>query len=228
VREDLNKKVPRFMGVIDPVKVVITNYPDDLTEEFEAVNNPEDENSGKRKVPFTKVIYIEKDDFAEFPPPKFHRLAPGNEVRLRSAYYVTCTEVVKDISGRIVEIHCTYDPATKGGWSSDGRKVKGTIHWVSATNSLKIEARLYENLFTKEDPYECEEGKTFLDNINPDSLKVVEAIAEINLKNLPSGTQFQFERVGYFCIDPDSTDEKIVVNRIVTLKDKWARIQKSQ
>ncbi|HQB10137.1 MAG TPA: glutamine--tRNA ligase/YqeY domain fusion protein [bacterium] len=228
VREDLNKKVPRFMGVIDPVKVVITNYPDDLTEEFEAVNNPEDENSGKRLVPFSKVIYIEREDFEEFPPPKFHRLAPGNEVRLRSAYYVTCTEVVKDISGRIVEIHCTYDPATKGGWSSDGRKVKGTIHWVSATNSLKIEARLYENLFTKEDPYECEEGKTFLDNINPDSLKVVEAIAEINLKNLPSGTQFQFERVGYFCIDPDSTDEKIVVNRIVTLKDKWARIQKSQ
>lgn len=228
VREDLNKKASRFMGVIDPLKVVITNYPDDLTEEFEAVNNPEDENSEKRKVPFTKVIYIEREDFEEFPPPKFHRLAPGNEVRLRSAYYVTCTDVVKDISGNIVEIHCTYDPSTKGGWSSDGRKVKGTIHWVSATNSLKIEARLYENLFTKEDPYDCEEGKTFLDNINPESLKVVEAIAEINLKNLPSGTRFQFERVGYFCIDPDTNNEKIVVNRIVTLKDKWARMQKSQ
>ncbi|HSW61323.1 MAG TPA: glutamine--tRNA ligase/YqeY domain fusion protein [bacterium] len=226
VREDLNKKVSRFMGVIDPLKVVITNYPDDVTEEFEAVNNPEDENSGKRLVPFTKVIYIEREDFEEVPPPKFHRLTPGMEVRLRSAYYVTCTDVVKDITGSIVEIHCTYDPATKGGWSSDGRKVKGTIHWVSATNSLKIEARLYENLFVNEDPYACEEGKTFLDNINPDSLKVVDAIAEINIKNLEKGTQFQFERVGYFCIDSDTTDEKIVVNRIVTLKDKWARMQK--
>ena len=227
VREDLNKKAPRFMGVIDPLKVVITNYPDDLTEEFEAVNNPEDENSGKRLVPFTKVLYIEREDFEEVPPPKFYRLAPGNEVRLRAAYYVTCTDVVKDENGNITEVLCTYDPSTKGGWSSDGRKVKGTIHWVSAQNSLKIEARLYETLFTKEDPYECEEGKTFLDNINPESLKVVEAIAEINLKDFKSGTQFQFERVGYFCIDPDTNNEKIVVNRIVTLKDKWARMQKS-
>lgn len=227
VREDLNKKASRFMGVIDPLKVVITNYPDDLTEEFEAVNNPEDENSGKRLVPFTKVLYIEREDFEEVPPPKFHRLAPGNEVRLRAAYYVTCTDVVKDENGNITEVLCTYDPSTKGGWSSDGRKVKGTIHWVSAQNSLKIEARLYETLFTKEDPYECEEGKTFLDNINPESLKVVEAIAEINLKDLKPGTQFQFERVGYFCIDPDTNNEKIVVNRIVTLKDKWARMQKS-
>jgi glutaminyl-tRNA synthetase len=227
VREDLNKKALRFMGVIDPLKVVITNYPDDLTEEFEAVNNPEDENSGKRLVPFTKELFIEREDFEEVPPPKFHRLAPGNEVRLRAAYYVTCTDVVKDENGNVTEILCTYDPSTKGGWSSDGRKVKGTIHWVSARNSLKIEARLYDNLFTKEDPYDCEEGKTFLDNINPDSLKVVEAYAEINLKTLPSGTQFQFERVGYFCIDTDTNNEKIVVNRIVTLKDKWARMQKS-
>jgi len=227
VREDLNRKVLRFMGVIDPLKVVITNYPDDLTEEFEAVNNPEDESAGKRLVPFTKTLYIEKEDFEEVPPPKFHRLTPGKEVRLRAAYYVTCTGVVKDESGEIVEVHCTYDPSTKGGWSSDGRKVKGTIHWVSAENSLRIETRLYDTLFTKEDPYDCEEGKTFLDNINPESLKVVEAFAEINLKNLDPGTQFQFERVGYFSIDPDSNNEKIVVNRIVTLKDKWARIQKS-
>lgn len=229
VREDLNKKAPRFMGVIDPVKVVITNYPDDFTEEFEAVNNPEDETSGTRLVPFTKTLYIERDDFAEVPPPKFHRLTPGNEVRLRSAYYITCTGVNKDEKGNITEILCTYDPATKGGWSDDGRKVKGTIHWVSATNSLKIETRLYENLFLSEDPMNCEEGKTFLDNINPDSLKIVEnSYAEINLKELPIGSKFQFERVGYFCIDSDTFGQKIVVNRIVTLKDKWARMQKSQ
>ncbi|MGI6395595.1 MAG: glutamine--tRNA ligase/YqeY domain fusion protein [bacterium] len=227
IREDLNKKAPRFMGVIDPLKVVITNYPDDLVEEFEAMNNPEDESLGKRKVPFTKTLYIEKEDFAEVPPPKFRRLSIGKEVRLRAAYYVTCTGVVKDEKGEIVEVHCTYDPATKGGWSSDGRKVKGTIHWVSATKSLKIETRLYETLFTKEDPYECKEGGSFLDNINPDSLKVVEAYAETNLSTLKTGDKFQFERVGYFCVDPDTTNEKIVINRIVTLKDKWARIQKS-
>ncbi|HNW81673.1 MAG TPA: glutamine--tRNA ligase/YqeY domain fusion protein [bacterium] len=229
VREDLNKKASRFMGVIDPLKVVITNYPDDLVEEFEAVNNPEDESSGTRKVPFSNVLYIEKDDFLENPMAKFHRLAPGKEVRLRAAYYITCTNVIKDNEGKITEVHCTYDPQTKGGWSADGRKVKGTIHWVSAKHAVPIEVRLYEHLFNAEDPMVCEEGKTFLDHMNPDSLKVVEnACAEINIKNLKTGDRFQFERIGYFCIDPDTKKEKIVINRIVTLKDKWAKIQKSE
>lgn len=229
LREDLNKKAPRYMGVIDPLKIVITNYPESQVEEFEAVNNPEDEKSGTRKVPFSKTLYIERDDFMENPPSKFHRLAPGKEVRLRAAYYITCTEVVKDVAGNITEILCTYDPQTKGGWSSDGRKVKGTIHWVSAENSVDVEVRLYEHLFNAEDPMICEEGKTFLDNMNPDSLKTVtNAKAEINIRDLRSGDRFQFERLGYFCIDPDTDSNKIVINRIVTLKDKWAKIQKSE
>ena len=223
VREDLNKKAERFMGVFEPLKVVITNYPDDLTEEFEAVNNPEDENSAKRLVSFSKELYIERKDFMEEPPAKFHRLAPGKEVRLRSAYYITCTEVIKNEDGSIKELHCTYDPATKGGWSSDGRKVKGTIHWVNARNCLKIEARIYENLFEMEDPFEVEEGHDFIENMNKNSLQIVDAYAETNLKNLEIGKQFQFERVGYFCIDKDSTPEKIVVNRIVTLKDRFEK-----
>ncbi|MBR6421716.1 glutamine--tRNA ligase/YqeY domain fusion protein [bacterium] len=223
VREDLNKKAERFMGVFEPLKVVITNYPDDQTEEFEAVNNPEDENSAKRLVSFSKELYIERKDFMEEPPAKFHRLAPGKEVRLRSAYYITCTEVIKNEDGSIKELHCTYDPATKGGWSSDGRKVKGTIHWVNARNCLKIEARIYENLFEMEDPFEVEEGHDFIENMNRNSLQIVDAYAETNLKNLEIGKQFQFERVGYFCIDKDSTPEKIVVNRIVTLKDSFEK-----
>ena len=223
VREDLNKKAERFMGVFEPLKVVITNYPDDLTEEFEAVNNPEDENSAKRLVSFSKELYIERKDFMEEPPAKFHRLAPGKEVRLRSAYYITCTGVIKNEDGSIKELHCTYDPATKGGWSSDGRKVKGTIHWVNARNCLKIEARIYENLFEMEDPFEVEEGHDFIENMNKNSLQIVDAYAETNLKNLETGKQFQFERVGYFCIDKDSTPEKIVVNRIVTLKDSFEK-----
>lgn len=226
VREDLNKKAERFMGVFDPLKVVITNYPDDLTEEFEAVNNPEDENSAKRLVSFSKELYIERKDFMEEPPAKFHRLAPGKEVRLRSAYYITCNEVVKNEDGSIKELHCTYDPATKGGWSSDGRKVKGTIHWVDANNCLKIEARIYENLFEMEDPFEVEEGHDFIENMNKNSLQIVDAYAETNLKNLEVGKQFQFERVGYFCIDKDTTPEKIVVNRIVTLKDSFEKTLK--
>ena len=221
VREDLNKKAERFMGVLDPLKVVITNYPEGQTEQFEAVNNPEDENSATRLVPFSRELYIERKDFMEEPPAKFHRLAPGKEVRLRSAYYITCTEVVKNEDGSIKELHCTYDPATKGGWSSDGRKVKGTIHWVDANNCLKIEARIYENLFEMEDPFEVEEGHDFIENMNKNSLQIVDAYAEINLKNLEIGKQFQFERVGYFCIDKDTTPEKIVVNRIVTLKDSY-------
>ncbi len=223
VREDLNKKAERFMGVFEPLKVVITNYPDDLTEEFEAVNNPEDENSAKRLVSFSKELYIERKDFMEEPPAKFHRLAPGKEVRLRSAYYITCNEVIKNEDGSIKELHCTYDPATKGGWSSDGRKVKGTIHWVNARNCLKIEARIYENLFEMEDPFEVEEGHDFIENMNKNSLQIVDAYAETNLKNLEIGKQFQFERVGYFCIDKDSTPKKIVVNRIVTLKDSFEK-----
>ena len=223
VREDLNKKAERFMGVLDPLKVVITNYPEDLTEEFEAVNNPEDENSAKRLVSFSKELYIERKDFMEEPPAKFHRLAPGKEVRLRSAYYITCTEVIKNEDGSIKELHCTYDPATKGGWSGDGRKVKGTIHWVNARNCLKIEARIYENLFEMEDPFEVEEGHDFIENMNKNSLQIVDAFAEINLKNLETGKQFQFERVGYFCIDKDSTPDHIVVNRIVTLKDSFEK-----
>lgn len=226
VREDLNKKAERFMGVFEPLKVVITNYPDDLTEQFEAVNNPEDENSAKRLVSFSKELYIERKDFMEEPPAKFHRLAPGKEVRLRSAYYITCTEVVKNEDGSIKELHCTYDPATKGGWSGDGRKVKGTIHWVNARNCLKIEARIYENLFEMEDPFEVEEGHDFIENMNKNSLQIVDAYAETNLKNLEIGKQFQFERVGYFCIDKDSTPDHIVVNRIVTLKDSFEKTLK--
>ena len=226
VREDLNKKAERFMGVLDPLKVVITNYPEGQTEQFEAVNNPEDENSAKRLVSFSRELYIERKDFMEEPPAKFHRLAPGKEVRLRSAYYITCTEVVKNEDGSIKELHCTYDPATKGGWSSDGRKVKGTIHWVDANNCLKIEARIYENLFEMEDPFEVEEGHDFIENMNKNSLQIVDAFAETNLKDLETGKQFQFERVGYFCIDKDSTPEKIVVNRIVTLKDSFEKTLK--
>ena len=226
VREDLNKKAGRFMGVLDPLKVVITNYPEGQTEQFEAVNNPEDENSATRLVPFSRELYIERKDFMEEPPAKFHRLAPGKEVRLRSAYYITCTEVIKNEDGSIKELHCTYDPATKGGWSSDGRKVKGTIHWVDANNCLKIEARIYENLFEMEDPFEVEEGHDFIENMNKNSLQIVDAYAEINLKNLEVGKQFQFERVGYFCIDKDTTPEKIVVNRIVTLKDSFEKTLK--
>ena len=226
VREDLNKKAERFMGVLDPLKVVITNYPEGQNEQFEAVNNPEDENSATRLVPFSRELYIERKDFMEEPPAKFHRLAPGKEVRLRSAYYITCTEVIKNEDGSIKELHCTYDPATKGGWSSDGRKVKGTIHWVDANNCLKIEARIYENLFEMEDPFEVEEGHDFIENMNKNSLQIVDAYAEINLKNLEIGKQFQFERVGYFCIDKDTTPEKIVVNRIVTLKDSFEKTLK--
>ena len=226
VREDLNKKAERFMGVLDPLKVVITNYPEGQTEQFEAVNNPEDENSAKRLVSFSRELYIERKDFMEEPPAKFHRLAPGKEVRLRSAYYITCTEVIKNEDGSIKELHCTYDPATKGGWSSDGRKVKGTIHWVDANNCLKIEARIYENLFEMEDPFEVEEGHDFIENMNKNSLQIVDAFAETNLRDLEIGKQFQFERVGYFCIDKDSIPEKIVVNRIVTLKDSFEKTLK--
>ena len=224
VRDDLNKKSLRRMAVIRPLKVVIDNYPDDLVEEMDAVNNPEDENAGTRKVPFSKVIYIEQDDFRETPPPKYYRLFPGNEVRLRYAYYIKCTHVVKDDKGEVIEVHATYDPESKGGSSPDGRKVKSTIHWVSANHAKEAEIRMYDRLFTKEDPEEGEEG--FLNCLNPNSLEVLSGFVEPSLATVEVGSRFQFERLGYFCVDKDSTKEKLVFNLTVNLKDAWAKVEK--
>jgi glutaminyl-tRNA synthetase len=224
VRDDLNKRSLRRMAVIRPLKIVIDNYPDDLVEEMDAVNNPEDENAGTRKVPFSKVIYIEQDDFRETPPPKYFRLFPGNEVRLRYAYYIKCTHVVKDDKGEVVEVHATYDPESRGGSSPDGRKVKSTIHWVSAKHAKEAEIRMYDRLFTKEDPEEGEEG--FLNCINPNSLEVLNGFVEPSLASAEVGSRFQFERLGYFCVDKDSTKEKFVFNLTVNLKDTWAKIEK--
>ncbi len=226
VREDLNKVAQRIMGVLDPIKVIIDNYPEGQTEELEAVNNPEDEGMGKRRVPFSKVLYIERDDFMEEPPKKFFRLAPGREVRLRYAYYITCKEdgVVKDKNGNITELHCTYDPETKGGQSADGRKVKATLHWVSEEHAVKAEVRLYDRLFLKEDPYDVEEGKDCMSNLNPDSLTCVTGYIEPFVKTVKKDTKFQFERLGYFCIDKSSSGDKLVINRTVTLRDSWAKI----
>ena len=226
IREDLNKKALRVLGVINPLKVVITNYPDGKTELLDAVNNPENPDDGIRQIPFGKEIYIEQEDFMENPPKKYFRLSPGTEVRLRYAYFITCQEVIKDADGNIIELHCTYDPATRGGDSPDGRKVKGTIHWVSAKDAVKAEVRLYDRLFNKENPDEAEEGKDFLSNLNPDSLTVKEALVEPSLKNAKPLDSFQFERIGYFCCDKDSTPEHLVFNRTVTLKDTWAKINK--
>lgn len=223
VREDLNKTAQRVMVVLNPIKVVIDNYPEDTTEELDAVNNPEDESMGKRKVPFSKEIYIEKDDFMENPPKKYFRLSPGNEVRLRYAYFVKCTDVIKDINGEVVEVHCTYDPASRGGNSPDGRKVQGTIHWVSANDFIETEIRLYDRLFVKENPEETEEGLDFKDNLNPESLKIIYAKAEPFLKNSKPLDKFQFERLGYFCVDKDSNKEKLVINRTAALRDSWAK-----
>jgi glutaminyl-tRNA synthetase len=224
VREDLNKTSARVMGVIDPIKVVIDNYPEGLTEEMEAINNPEDESMGKRKVPFSKVFYIERGDFREEAPKKFFRMVPGREVRLRYAYIVKCESCVKDELGKITEIHCTYDPETKGGSASDGRKIKGTIHWVSAEHALKAEVRIYDRLFTSEDP---EGGGHFLDDLNPESLEVrPECYVEPYLKDAIPGDRMQFERIGYFCVDTNSTDDKPVFNRTVALRDSWAKKNK--
>ena len=226
IREDLNKHAPRFMGVLNPLKVVITNYPDGQVEELDAVNNPENPEAGTRQVPFSKELYIEQEDFMEDAPKKFFRLAPGREVRLRYAFFITCNDVVKDSDGNIVELHCTYDPETKGGDAPDGRKVKATLHWVSAAQAIDAEVRLYDRLFTEEDPGVC---KDFRDCLNPDSLKVMQAKLEPNLKDVEPGFKCQFERQGYFCADiKDSTPGKPVFNRTVTLKDAWARIQKKQ
>ncbi|MCI0490250.1 MAG: glutamine--tRNA ligase/YqeY domain fusion protein [Blastocatellia bacterium] len=226
LREDLNKCAPRVMAVLRPLRVVIDNYPDDTVEEVEAVNNPEDERCGTRRVPFSKVLYIEQDDFREDPPRKYYRLAPGREVRLRYGYFITCKDFVKDADGRVVELHCTYDPATRGGNAPDGRKVKSTIHWVSAAHAVDCEVLLYDNLFTKENPNEVEEGQDFTANLNPNSLEILRGCkVEPGLQTAAVGALYQFERMGYFCVDRDSTPEKLVFNRTIGLRDTWARIE---
>ncbi len=224
LREDLNRRAPRRMAVLNPLKVVITNYPDGQVEQLEAVNNPEDESAGKRLVPFSKELYIEQEDFMENPPKKFFRLAPGQEVRLRYAYFMRCNEVIKDSAGNITELRCTIDPASKGGNSPDGRKVQGTIHWVSAQHAIKTEVRLFDRLFTKANPDDVAEGEDWKSSINPESLKVIEAYLEPALAEAKSLDKFQFERMGYFSVDYDSKPGKLVFNRTTTLKDTWAKI----
>ena len=227
VREDLNKRAPRAMAVLRPLKVVIDNYPENQVEEMDAVNNPEDATAGTRKVPFSRVLYIECDDFREDPPKGYYRLSPGREVRLRYGYLVTCTRAVKDEKGEVIEVHCTYDPATRGGNTPDGRKVKSTIHWVSAAHAIDAEVRLYQTLFTKEDPNDTKDGEDFTVNLNPQSLEVRKsAKLEPSLKNAAAGSRYQFERLGYFSVDLDSTPGKPVFNRTVALKDTWAKVEK--
>jgi glutaminyl-tRNA synthetase len=227
VREDLNKRALRVMGVLRPLQVVIDNYPEGQVEQMEAVNNPEDPSAGTRTVPFSKVLYIEQEDFREDPPKQYYRLSPGREVRLRYGYFITCTSVVKNDQGEVVEVHCTYDPATRGGDSPDGRKVKSTIHWVSASHAVDAEVRLYETLFTQESPDDVEEGGEFTDNLNPNSLEVlINCKLEPSLAGAAPGSRYQFERLGYFCVDRDSTPQKLVLNRTVALRDAWAKIEK--
>ncbi len=230
LRVDLNKRAPRVMGVLRPLKVIIDNYPEDQVEQMDAINNPEDASAGTRKVPFSRVLYIERDDFREDPPRKFFRLAPGREVRLRYAYFITCVEVVKNHqTGEVIELHCTYDPATRGGDSPDGRKVKATLHWVSAAHAAQAEVHLYDHLFTKENPTDVPEGTDWKDNINPDSLEVLTSCrVEPSLAGAAPASRYQFERLGYFCVDPDSSGEKLVFNRTVSLRDTWAKIEKAQ
>jgi len=228
LREDLNRRASRVMGVLRPLKVVIENYPEGRTEELDAINNPEDPSAGTRKVPFGRTLYIEQDDFRETPPPKFYRLSPGREVRLRYAYFITCIGVTKDpATGEVVELRCTYDPATRGGDAPDGRKVKSTLHWVSAEHALDAQVRLYDHLFSVKNPDDVEEGGSFTDHMNPNSLEVLTGCKiEPSLKGASPESRFQFERLGYFCVDPDSTAEGLVFNRIVTLRDEWAKIEK--
>ena len=229
LREDLNRRAPRVMGVLKPLRVVIENYPEGQVEELAAVNNPEDPGAGTRAVPFSRVLYIEQDDFRENPPPKYYRLAPGREVRLRYAYFLKCVDVVKDGRGNVVELKCTYDPATRGGDAPDGRKVKATIHWVSAAHAVPAEVRLYARLFVKEDPDEAAEGQDFLANLNPNSLEVLAGCrVEPGLAKAKIGSIYQFERQGYFCVDPDAANGKLVFSRAVSLKDEWAKIEKAQ
>jgi len=229
VREDLNKRAPRVMAVLRPLKVVIDNYPENQVEEMDAVNNPEDASAGTRKVPFSRELYIEQDDFREVPPKGYFRLSPGREVRLRYGYLVTCTSLVKNDKGEVVEVHCSYDPATRGGNTPDGRKVKSTIHWVSARTAVYAEVRIYETLFSKENPDDVAEGQDFTANLNPNSLEVIaNAKLEPSLANPSAGSRYQFERLGYFCVDPDSKPGKPVFNRTVALKDTWAKVEKKQ
>ncbi len=227
LREDLNKRALRAMAVLRPLRLVIDNYPDGQVEQMEAINNPEDESAGTRTVPFSKVLYIEQDDFREDPPKQYFRLSPGREVRLRYGYFVTCTSVVKDASGAVAEVHCTYDPATRGGNAPDGRKVKSTIHWVSAAHAIDAEVRIYDNLFTCEDPNQAPEGQDFTANLNSNSLEtLINCKLEPSLASAAPGTPYQFERLGYFAVDPDSAPGKLVFNRTVALRDTWAKIEK--
>jgi glutaminyl-tRNA synthetase len=226
-RDDLNRRARRAMAVLHPLKLVIDNYPADKEEFVEVANNPEDPSAGTRQVPFSRELYIEHDDFREVPPPKYYRLSPGKEVRLRNAYFVTAQRVEKDAADNIVEVHCTYDPASRGGNSPDGRKVKSTMHWVSAAHAISAEIRLYDKLFTKADPGNFEEGESFLSNLNPNSQEILTgAKLEPSLANAKLEDRFQFERVGYFCVDPDSAPQKLVFNRTLALKDTWAKIEK--
>ncbi|MBW2568549.1 MAG: glutamine--tRNA ligase/YqeY domain fusion protein [Deltaproteobacteria bacterium] len=230
IREDLNERSSRVMGVLHPLRVVIENYPKDLTEELEAQNHPTNPDMGTRKVPFSRVLYIEQDDFREDPPKKFFRLAPGREVRLRYAYYIKCERVIKDETGKIIELRCTYDPETKGGWSSDGRKVRGTLHWVSASHATKAEVRLYDRQFIKENPTKGKDNADFMDCLNPNSLKILTSCyVEPSIAGAKPGSRYQFERLGYFCVDSvDSHEGALVFNRTATLRDSWARIEKKQ
>jgi glutaminyl-tRNA synthetase len=229
VREDLNLRAPRVMAVLRPLKVVITNYPEDRVEEVDVINNPEDESAGTRRVPFSRELYIERDDFREDPPKKFFRLSPGREVRLRCAYFITCTDVVKNEAGEVVELRCTYDPATRRGDAPDGRRVKATLHWVSTAHAIPVEVRLYDRLFTAEDPELIEAGQTLLDHLNPASLEVLRGCrAEPGLARSSPGTRVQFERIGYFCVDSDSQPGALVFNRTVSLRDTWARLEQRQ
>lgn len=224
VREDLNKCALRVLAVLKPLKVVLTNYPDDQVEQMEAVNNPEAESAGRRTIPFTKMLYIEQDDFREVPPPKYYRLSRGKEVRLRYGYIIKCESVIKDEAGNVTEVHCTYDPDSHSGGATSNRKIKATIHWVSAAHALDAEIRLYDSLFTKENPEEVEEGQDFTANLNLNSLKVVKAKVEPSLRNAQPGAQYQFERTGYFCIDPATTPGNLVFNRTIVLKDTWVKV----
>ncbi len=229
IREDLNRRAPRAMAVLRPLRVVLENYPEGQVEYLEAVNNPEDPNMGTRQVPFSRVLYIEQDDFRENPPKKYFRLSPGQEVRLRWGYLIRCTGVTKDPkTGEVIEVRCTYDPATRGGNAPDGRKVKGTIHWLSAAHAVEAEARLYDHLFSKPYPEDVAEGQSWLENLNPNSLEIVRCYVEPGLAGARPGTRYQFERLGYFCVDPDSNAQRLVFNRTVTLRDTWAKIEKAE
>ena len=230
IRDDLNRQSPRVMGVLDPIKVVIENYPEGQTEEIVSVNNPEDMSMGNRKIPFSRTVYIEREDFREDPPPKFYRLSPGREIRLKDAYYITCTNVVRDAAtGEVAELRCTYDPETYGGTSTDGRKVRGTSHWVSAEHAVNAEVRMYDHLFSTVDPDDVPDGGDFKDNLNPESLVVLKsAKLERGLDVAKTGDRFQFLRQGYFTVDPDSTQEAPVFNRIVALRDTWSRMERAR